>query len=240
MIKTSVWFFKFFTGLANARFKLSKVKKMIVKGDEEKASRLAFETAKGWSKNMVENAGGDIEVIGHDHIPAGPVLFVANHQGNFDIPILLGFIDKPKGFIAKIELKKFPLINEWMEYIDCIFMDRSSVRQSLKAIKEGVGKLEDGKSLVIFPEGTRSRDGKLREFKAGSLKLATKSGVPIVPVAIDGSVDMMEKKKVIIKPAKVRLVISKPIYTKDIDREREKNLHLEVRDIIEKNLAKHQ
>ncbi|PMU48000.1 1-acyl-sn-glycerol-3-phosphate acyltransferase, partial [Pseudomonas sp. GP01-A3] len=84
--------------------------------------------------------------------------------------------NKPIGFIAKMEITKLPIVPGWMEQMHCVFMDRSDRRQSLKAIKDGVEKLKNGHSLVIFPEGTRSKGTQMGEFKSGSLHLATKSG----------------------------------------------------------------
>ena len=76
-----------------------------------------------------------------------------------DIPVLLGYLNKPIGFVSKAEIKKFPVVPTWMELMNCVFMDRSDRRQSLKAIKDGIELLKNGHSIVIFPEGTRSKGG---------------------------------------------------------------------------------
>src|SRR5699024_1808110 len=99
----------------------------------------------------------------------------------------MGYLGVPHGFIAKVELTKFPIVSQWMKEMKCIFMDRSDRRQSLQSIKEGINILKNGHSMVIFPEGTRSKSDAMGEFKAGSMTLATKSGVPIVPITISGS-----------------------------------------------------
>lgn len=92
------------------------------------------------------------------------------------------YIEKPKAFIAKIELLKLPLLRTWMIHLKCVFMDRSDIRQSLKVINQAADHLKEGYSMIIFPEGTRSKNETFGEFKPGSLKLALKAGVPIVPV----------------------------------------------------------
>jgi 1-acyl-sn-glycerol-3-phosphate acyltransferase len=166
----------------------------------------------------------------------GPVLFVSNHQGNFDIPILLGFIDKPKAFIAKKELTKIPILRTWMEYMQCVFIDRSDARQSLKAINRGAELLQEGYSQVIFPEGTRSEDGTLREFKPGSLKLALKANVPIIPITIKGSYNMMPKGDWKIKAAKVEVIISPPVSTENVSVKESNELTEKVKTIIESHL----
>ncbi len=127
-------------------------------------------------------------------IPDEPVLFVSNHQGSFDIPLLLGYIDKPKAFIAKWELRYLPFIGSWMKELGCIFIKRNDFRQTLKAFKGAGEVFKKGQSLVIFPEGTRSRSSKLGEFKRGSLKIALREKVPVVPVTIKGSYKLKGSK----------------------------------------------
>ncbi|MGL5764342.1 MAG: lysophospholipid acyltransferase family protein, partial [Sarcina sp.] len=140
-------------------------------------------------------------------------------------------------FIAKKELENIPMISEWMRFMQCIFMDRSNLRKSASAIIDGIKILKSGQSLVIFPEGTRSKGGPMAEFKAGSFKLATKPKLPIVPVTIDGSYKIMEANNNRIKPANVDLYIHKPIFTDSLSKEDEANLHNTVADIIRSKLS---
>jgi len=158
---------------------------------------------KKWASTLVKISGTEVIVQGEENIPAGSVLLVANHEGNFDIPVLLGHIKKPFGFISKIEVKKIPIVCKWMEVMNCVFMDRSDRRQSIKAIREGIAIMKAGHSIAVFPEGTRSKGGPMGEFKAGSLRLATDAKSPIVPIAIHGTSSIMEKNKGWIKPGKV-------------------------------------
>ena len=109
------------------------------------------------------------------------------HQSNFDIPLLMSSINVPKGFIAKKELEKVPIISTWMKYIKCIFMDRSNLRKSAESIVEGIKLLKGGYSMVIFPEGTRSKDNKVHDFMPGCFKIATLSKCPVVVCSIDGT-----------------------------------------------------
>ncbi|MBK8395414.1 MAG: 1-acyl-sn-glycerol-3-phosphate acyltransferase [Leptospiraceae bacterium] len=146
-------------------------------------------------------------VNGTENLPKGPVVFVANHQGSFDIPVLIGFVPKPFGFISKIEVLKIPIVGGWMRVMNCVFMDRSSRVKSSQAIGEGVEILKQGHSLVIFPEGTRSKGGPVQNFKAGSVRLAIDAEVPIVPIAIDGTADILEKNKIFMTPADVTITI---------------------------------
>lgn len=190
-----------------------------------------------WARSMVKLTGSQVQVIGEENIPEeGPIVFVANHQSNFDIPLLLGYLKRPKGFIAKKETETIPIVGGWMKYLKCIFMDRTSPRAALKSIKEGIEIVKSGYALVIFPEGTRSPDGQMGEFKAGSFKLATKAEAQIIPVTISGSFDMMKKGSMKIKPANVVLTISKPVSSTTYESADSYLLREEVYNIIEAKL----
>lgn len=210
-----------------------------IQTQENKAERdkFAFDFVRGWARKRLYAAGATVNVHGAENVPQDEaVLFMSNHQSNFDIALFLGFIDTPKGFVAKLELGKIPILNKWMEKIDCVFMDRSSVRKSASAIAESTKLLKKGRSMVIFPEGTRSKTGELIEFKAGSFKLATKSKVKIVPVTIKNSRDLMEKNNNMIKPGVVDMYIHPPVETMGLSKEEEDALPDKVKSIIESKL----
>ncbi len=216
--------------------KLIWVKKLEKQGKIKERDQIVSGMAQRWAISLVKLSGSKIEVSGQEHLPKDtPVLFVSNHQSSFDVPILLGFIDKPKGFIAKKEIKRLPIVGAWMQLMQCVFMDRRDVRQSLQAINQGAVNLKNGYSLVVFPEGTRSLDGKMLEFKPGSLKLALKSGVPIVPVTIQGTYKIMEKNSWIIRPSQVKVKISPPVDTQAFEKDAPA-LSQHIFEIIEKNL----
>lgn len=170
-----------------------------------------MKTPRTWASTLVAIVGGRVTVNGVENLPKGAVVFVANHQGSFDIPVLIAYVPKPFGFISKIEVLKIPIVGGWMRVMNCVFMDRSSRAKSTLAIGEGVEVLKAGHSLVIFPEGTRSKGGPVQTFKAGSVRLAIDAEVPIVPIAIDGTADMLEKNKFFMTPADVTITILPPI-----------------------------
>lgn len=238
MIRTILWFIYFGLHLIAIEPSLLRVNRLAKLGKIIERDHLTDQTAKKWARSLVKVAGVTVVTTGEENIPPeGSVLFVSNHQGNFDIPILLGYIEKPKAFIAKIELLKFPLIRTWMIHLKCVFMDRSDIRQSLKVINQAADHLKEGYSMVIFPEGTRSKNESLGEFKPGSLKLALKAGVPIVPVAIQGSYKIMEQNGFLIKPAHVEITIFAPIPTAGLSKEQAAELPERVRKIIEQGLS---
>lgn len=214
-----------------------KVNSLGREGKIKERDRLVHSIAAKWANQLLNLAGAKVKVIGTENIPTDrTVLFVSNHQGNFDIPILLGCIAKPKAFIAKVELLKIPFISAWMKQMNCLFMDRHDMRQSLRVMNDAVKFLKEGYTMVIFPEGTRSKGKSLGEFKAGSLRIAIKANVPIVPITIKGSFKLMEQNGFIIKPAEVEIVISEPIETSELSKSQVNELHETVRAIIASKL----
>lgn len=191
-----------------------------------------YRRARNWAQYLLRMAGAKVDVFGLENLPEGNVLFISNHQGNFDIPLILGFVPKPKGFLAKIEIKRTPLMSTWMKDIHCIWIDRSKFKDSARFIDEGVESLKAGNSLLVFPEGTRSKSRVMRHFKAGSFKLAIKSGVPIVPLTVDGSYKVFEQKKRI-QPAKLKVTIHPPVYYERLSDSDKENLV----DIVERQIA---
>ncbi len=173
---------------------------------------LSFRINQHFSKLIVQFSGCDLEVIGKEHIPQDEaVLFVGNHQSYLDIPFLVYALEQPIGFVAKKELAKIPIIGRWIYYTDSVFIDRKDIRQSLRAINEAADTIKSGHSMVIFPEGTRSKSDELAPFKPGSLKLAQKAKVSVIPVTTIDSYRLYEANGSRIKPGKVRIVINPPL-----------------------------
>lgn len=202
-----------------------------------------------WGKNLVWASGSKVKVIYENNCEEEiknikknneAIILISNHQSNLDIPVLLGYLPINFSFIAKKEMESWPLIGWWMKALNCIFLDRKNVRQGMKDMKEAVKKLKDGYSYVIFPEGSRSEDGNVGEFKKGSFKLATDSGVRIIPVTLVGTYDIQSKKSLKISPNKnVKIVVDKPITLDKLSSEEQKNINLIVNEIIKNNLEKH-
>jgi 1-acyl-sn-glycerol-3-phosphate acyltransferase len=194
--------------------------------------KIAHEYPKRFSKTFMKLTGSDVRVEGLELIPEGPVVFLANHESDFDIPVLLTTIDKPFGFVSKIEVKKVPILSAWLDAINCILIDRKNREQALNSMQEGVQLLKEGHSLVIFPEGMRSMGGPVLPFKVGGIRLAQDAGVPIVPIAIKGTADVFEKNGRLIKPAQIKVTIGEPINPKIHYHKDYNDLAEEVRRII--------
>ncbi|MEG6615842.1 lysophospholipid acyltransferase family protein [Peptococcaceae bacterium 1198_IL3148] len=236
MFRTVIWFIYFVLYMLYSLGPLLRVNRLIKTNQYQLAEQRTTKIATHWAKSLIKLTGSTVEIHGLENIPQRNVLFISNHQGNFDIPLLIGYINKPKGFIAKVELKKLPIVNLWMDKINCVFMDRSNVRQSMKAIQKGIEHLKNGKSMVLFPEGTRSKGPTMGQFKPGSMKLALKSQVPIVPVTINGSYKILEQNGFIMKPTHVKIVVGEPIYVYNLSKEEQAGLSTIIRDKIAANL----
>ncbi|MDF3002178.1 MAG: 1-acyl-sn-glycerol-3-phosphate acyltransferase [Bacillota bacterium] len=206
-------------------------------GDDLKEREQILNSTTTWGNGIVKKYKIELNVEGIENIPDGPVVFVSNHQGYADIPIYGAVISmKQIGFVAKNSLGKIPVFGEWIRDIRSIFIERDDPRSSLKTIEEGIGLLNRGFSLVIFPEGTRSKGPRMGDFKKGSLRLATKPGVPVVPVTLNGTYHVFEEKGHVQSGAKVDFFIHPAIETKELSKQEANNLAEKVEEIVKAKL----
>ena len=169
-------------------------------------------------------------------LPGEAVLFVSNHQGDFDIPIMLSVCGRDLAFVAKKELGKFPLVSNWMYLIGCIFLDRDNRRKQVGQIKQTVTNLQSGLSMVIFPEGTRSRGPVMLPFSKGSLNIADRAGVRIVPVTLKDSYTLKPKGSWGFPGGNAVVIFHPAIDPKALDPEIKARLHEHVQGIIQAGL----
>jgi len=188
-----------------------------------------------WGRTILRLAKIDVKVIGAENIINGPQIFMANHQSWFDIFIVLGFVDSQFRWIAKKELFKYPFFGKAMLRSGYIPIDRKHFVSAMKSINEAATKVREGTSVMTFPEGTRSRNGEIQPFKKGVFHLALKSGVPIVPISIIGTGEIMAKSSWRVNPGSVTLIIDKPIQVTDHTPENMEDLMDFVRGVICRN-----
>ena len=189
-----------------------------------------------WAKILLLISNTKVEVIGRENILKGkPQIFMANHQSDFDILIALAHIPGQFRWIAKKELFHIPVFGAAMKNAGYIEIDRQNHEKAMQSLDEAALRIREGKSVMSFPEGTRSNNGEIKDFKQGIFHLAIKSGVPIVPVSIVGSGQIMPKRSLKITPGKVKLVIDKPVDVKSYTVENRHELIDKVRKVIIKN-----
>lgn len=186
-------------------------------------------------------SGTRVIVKGEENVPKDTaVLYVGNHRSYYDIILTYVRVPRPTGYVAKLEMLRYPLLNVWMHFLHCLFLDRNDLKKGLKTILKGVEKVKSGISICIFPEGTRSRDGKMQPFKEGSMKMATKTGCAIVPIAISNSAEIMENHFPKIRPCRVIVEYGAPIYPKELSKEEQKFIGAYTQKQIQSMLDRHQ
>ena len=213
---------------------LRRAERALAAGDLDTVERIVKANIPRWSRGILRVTGARMTVEGQENIPAGPCVFVGNHRSYYDIPILLTALDAPHGILAKEELEKIPLLNRWMKLLGCVFVKRDDIRASVKALNDATAIVESGRSFVIFPEGTRYKgeEGGAGEFKAGAFRIAIKTGVPVVPVAISGARGLFEGHGLRATPGDIRVRILPAIQTAGMSKAEQKQLPDAVRQSI--------
>jgi 1-acyl-sn-glycerol-3-phosphate acyltransferase len=178
--------------------------------------------------------GIKVHVDGKENLPPQQsVCYMANHQSMLDIAAIVGPVNLWASVMAKAEVRRIPVINLWCYALDCVFINRVSPHDAINAIRSGVELLKSGKSMLIFPEGTRSKSGSIGEMKKGSLKLATRSKSVIVPMTIKGLRAGLEQLHGF-RRVHAYVSIGKPIYTDKLSAEELATLHETVYGAIAK------
>ncbi len=166
-------------------------------------------------------AGTDLIVLGTENIPRDTaVLYVGNHRSYFDVVLSCPVFPGITGYVAKVEMLRYPLLNLWMKYIHCLFLDRSDIKKGLKTILEGVEEVKSGISLCIFPEGTRNKvNDTFLPFHDGSFKIAEKGKVPVIPMVIVNSAGVFEDHLPRIKKTRTVIAFEEPVYMDRLEKD---------------------
>lgn len=193
---------------------------------------------------ILKVTGADITILGHEKVPTDQaVLYIGNHRSYFDILLTYVLCPGTTGYIAKKEMEPIPLLSNWMRYLHCLFLNRKDIKEGLKTILTAIEEVKNGISICIFPEGTRNKGNnelELLPFHEGSFKISTKTGCPVIPIAIHNSAEIFEAHFPKICPCKVVVEYGDPIYPDQISKEDKKHLGLYTQKIIREMLEKHQ
>lgn len=178
-----------------------------------------------WGRMLCRIAGIRVRVEGQENLdPDQTYIFVGNHVSQADIWSFQGYNPHDFRWIAKKELFAIPIFGAAMRAIDFISIDRSRGRQAVKSLNKAAERIAEGSSVLIFPEGTRSPDGRLHPFKTGAIMLAIKAGVPVVPVGFNGTHQALPKGSLLSRGGEVVLRFGTPLPTKDFKAKDKKNL----------------
>jgi 1-acyl-sn-glycerol-3-phosphate acyltransferase len=194
--------------------------------------------AKVWGRLNLWTAGVKVRVKGAENVDSeSPYVLASNHQGWFDIFAALGYFPVRFSWLAKEELFKIPILGRAMRSTGYIPIDRSNHRKAIASMNKAAEMIREGTSVFIFPEGTRSPDGVIREFKKGGFVLAAKSQQPIVPISISGSHRIMPKKSWMVSPGEIRITICQPVLSDGTDSKSRDLLMHKVREAIRSTLS---
>ena len=215
---------------------------VIGKFNKELKDYSSLRLVQGAFKLILFMAGVKLTVIGEEHVPKDQaVLYVGNHSSYFDVVMTYARCPRLTGYVAKIEMLRYPLLRSWMKNLYCLFLDRKDLKAGLKTILQGIDYIKNGISICIFPEGTRNHHDELLPFKEGSLKMAEKTGCPIIPMAITNSAEILEDHMPFIHSCHVILEYGEPILVSELSKEEKKFLgaytQQKVQEMLDKNKA---
>lgn len=195
--------------------------------------KIVHQYAKLWGRIALKVSRVRVKIEGIEKLDGkGPYIFMPNHQGYYDVFALLGYLPYQFKWLVKKELFSIPFFNWTMAAAGYISIDRKGSRETIRAMNQAIQKIRDGMSLAIFPEGSRSPDGSIQPFKKGGFTLAIKSQVPIVPIAISGSRDIMPKGKFTPTGGEIRILVDHPIEMNPCSLRERESLMRQVREKI--------
>lgn len=238
MLKTAFFYFTFWITLILSIILFIPYYFLKLVGTKSEVKRFVYNMSSGWTSLILAVNGVSYTVFNKENIPESRsgLVVVSNHQGNFDIPIYMSSLPFSVGFIAKHELKKLPIIRDWMIALDCIFINRKRLRESTKKINERIHQ-KDKNPIFIFPEGTRSKGPQMGPFKPGSLKLLFKERADVWPITISGSFKCMELHNNV-KSDHVELFYHPVLHSSDYQKDDFDTFNKDLQRIIAKPLAK--
>ena len=235
MFKNFIFLFRIYAAIISITPFYFKIKKYEKANNKELLLKEMVNVNNYWGRHILRSAHVTVDVTGLEKLPDVACVYVCNHQGNFDIPVITATIDKQFGFITKDSLSKVPILSHWITAVGGLYMNRDNPRESLKTIQQGIEKIKNGFSIFIFPEGTRSRQHDMGEFKKGSMRLAIKTKAPIVPITINDSYKRFEDQNQV-TPGVITLTIHDPIDTSSLSKEELKGINETVEAIIKSGL----
>jgi 1-acyl-sn-glycerol-3-phosphate acyltransferase len=189
-----------------------------------------------WSKIVCMITLCPLKITGREKLNKNQsYVFVSNHQGAFDIFLLYGYLGHPIKWVMKQSLRKIPFVGTACEKAGFIFVDNSSPKAAAQAIQEAEERLKNGASIAIFPEGSRSKTGKINAFKKGAYQMALDLKLPVVPITINGTYEVMPAHSYLAFPHKLELIIHEPIPTAGLHSENLREAALNIRRILDES-----
>ena len=190
-----------------------------------------------WGRAILAAAGIRVRVEQRAPLPDGPVVFASNHVNLLDIPVTMAVLPRDFLFVARRELRAWPVVGWVLENTACLFIARDNARRSVRDLREVADRVRGGDSVLLYPEGGRSYSHALAPFMRGPFVLAIEAGAPVVPVASVGHAGVFAEDRRTARPGRTRLVIGEPIPTAGLRRADAAALSDRVRAVLEAELA---
>ncbi len=168
-----------------------------------------------WGRGFIRMGGWKVRIEGLSRLPAGGAILASNHQSLVDIPLFIAALPREVRFLAKRELGRIPVFGYAMARAGNLFIDREDPRDAVHLVREATERMDRGQIVVVFPEGTRSRDGTIGGFKPGAFYLARKTGAPLLPVLIEGGHVALPRGSLLFRPATLSVKILPPVNADD-------------------------
>lgn len=185
----------------------------------DKSGRMLHRVASWWGQVLVYLSRVTVQVEGLEHlVPGQTYVFAANHRSNFDIYLLLAFLPTNFAFIAKESLFRIPVFGQAIHRMGCIPVDRENLQQAIRSLNRAAARVKEGNSIAIFPEGTRTTSPQLIPFKKGVFVMALRSGQPVVPVSLNGTLYIQPRGTIKVQPGPVQIIINPPIFPQQFRR----------------------
>jgi len=197
-------------------------------------TKLSYFPGRFWARSVCALSFVRVKIHGMEQLdPKKSYIFMLNHQSWFDIFVVYGWLPFFFKWIMKASLRKAPFIGAACAAAGHIFIDRNSPKAAQESLEKAKQELQKGASVVIFPEGTRTHDGKLGKFKRGGFKIATDLGLPIVPITLHGCFERMSRNTLVVNPGKIEMYVHEPIDVSGYTQEDIPELMQKVREIID-------
>jgi 1-acyl-sn-glycerol-3-phosphate acyltransferase len=202
----------------------------------DRKRNLVHYIGKFWALLNVYLSGTRLAIRGKEKIGKGPYIVMSNHQSLFDVWALIGMLPLQLRWIIKSEIRKMPIFGYALDRMGHIYVDRRRRKDTGRGVEEALLKIGQRASVVVFPEGTRSKDGHLQEFRTGGSVMAIRSGVPILPVTVNGGRFVLPRDTLALMPGKIEVVVGDPIDPHRFDENTKNELTAVVKAAIQKNL----
>ncbi len=184
---------------------------VVIPFDRKRGTKYHF-FSRVWSHGLLRIAGVRVRVSGLEKLtPARNYVYVSNHASVFDIPAVIAGIPDQIRIVYKKELEIIPVFGWGLKWGNYIGIDRQNRVGAMKSLEDAANKIRGGASVLLYAEGTRTKTGKMQPFKRGAFNLALKSGIPVVPLTINGSFNLLPRRSLVIRPGTVDLVLGEPI-----------------------------